>query len=582
MKNTSIIIRRRIIVLLVASILIFFLLITRLVWIQFIQGDELSEKASSYRMRKIPEEAKRGSIYDRNMNELVSSISASSIYITPSRIKDKEKTAKLLASLLDMDEKALLDKMNKNTYFEWIKRKVDWDTAKKIRELQIDGVGFVEESRRFYRQGTLAAHLLGFVGIDNQGLIGIEKTFDEELKGVPGYIVIEHDAVGREIPQALHRYVAPRQGYNLILTLDKTVQYFVERELDRIVEEFDPTSAVIIVMNPKTGEIIALGVRPTFNPNMWQDYESCIWDRNMAIWYNYEPGSTFKIITAAIALEEKKVSMEDYFYCSGNIKISDRRIRCWECEGHGSQSFKEVVKNSCNPGFIEIGLRLGIEQFYSYLRNFGFGDITGIELPGEAKGIVINEKKATNLNLAIMSIGHSIAVTPIQIITAVSAVINGGYLVKPYIVKEIRDENNKVIKENKPQKIRQVISESTSLMMRKLLENVVLEGTGKNAYIEGYSVGGKTGTAQVVDEDGGYADGKYVSSFVGFAPVDDPCIIVLVMVQEPKGDIYYGSEVAAPVFARLARDILRYMGIPKQIDIESSKEHDILDETDVN
>jgi len=322
------------------------------------------------------------------------------------------------------------------------------------------------------------------------------------------------------------------------------------------------------IVDAKTGEIIALGVRPTFNPNDWQNYEQHIWDKNMAIWYNYEPGSVLKIITAAIALEEKKISMEEYFHCAGSIKIADRSIRCWKREGHGSQTFREVIKNSCNPGFIEIGLKIGIEMFYKYLKDFGFERPTGIELPGEASGIIIDEKKATNLNLATMSIGQSIAATPIQVITAVSAVINGGYLVKPYIVKEIRDDNNKTIKENKPQKIRQVISESTSSTMRKLLKSVVLEGTGKNAYIEGYSVGGKTGTAQVIDEAGGYSADKYVSSFVGFAPADDPCVAVLVVVQEPKGGIYYGSQVAAPIFATLTRDILRYMGLPEKLKVK--------------
>ena len=568
MRTTNIIIRKRVALLFLGAVVLLSLLILRLAWIQFVRGDELSEKAASYRMREVPVEAKRGTIYDRNMNELVTSVSADSVYAIPSHVKDKEAAARQLAPLLDMDEEALLKRLQRKSSFEWLKRKVDWDTAQKIKALKIDGIGFAEESKRFYKQEALAPHLLGFTGMDNQGLIGIEKTFDEELTGIPGQIVVEHDAAGREIPQALHQYIPPVQGNNLVLTIDQTIQYFVERELDNIVDIFNPASAVIIVMDPKTGEILAMGNRPTFNPNNWQDFQQSIWDRNHAIWYNYEPGSTFKIITAATAMEENSVKLSDHFYDPGYIKVADRRIRCWKHGGHGGQTFQEVAQNSCNPGFIEVGLNIGIEKFYKYINAFGFNKITGIELPGEAKGILIDEKKATNLNLATMSIGQSIAVTPIQLLTAVSASINGGKLMTPYVVKEVRDINNKPVKKYQPEVVRQVISEDTSKQLRELLEDVVLHGTGKNAYVEGYPAGGKTGTAQMVGGSGGYVSGKYVASFTGFAPVDDPKISVLIMIQEPKGGIYYGSQVAAPVFAPLARDILRYMGVPEKRDME--------------
>ncbi|MBO8136619.1 MAG: stage V sporulation protein D [Desulfotomaculum sp.] len=571
MRNTNIVIRKRIALLFVLAVTIMFLLIIRIAYIQFVRGDELSKKAATYRMREVPVEAKRGTIYDRNMNELVTSISSDSIYAIPSHVKDKEGTAKKLAEILNMDEEDILKKLKRKSSFEWIKRKIDWDTAQKIKALKLNGIGFAEESKRFYKQGALAPHILGFTGVDNQGLIGIEKTFDDQLKGVPGQIMVEYDAAGREIPHAMHEYISPQQGNNLVLTIDQTIQYFVERELDKIVDKYNPTNAVIIVMDPKTGEILAMGNRPTFNPNNWQDYRSSIWDRNPSIWYNYEPGSTFKIITAAAALEENVVEMDEHFYCPGYIKVADRRIHCWKHGGHGSETFVEVVQNSCNSGFIEVGLDLGKEKFYKYIKAFGFGQLTNIELPGEARGIVINEKDATNLNLATMAMGQSIAVTPIQLITAVSAAVNGGHLLKPYLVKEIRDSENKVVKEFKPQKVRQVISEDTSQRLRKLLERVVLYGTGKNAYVEGYPAGGKTGTAQVVGSSGGYVSGKYVASFAGFAPVDDPRIAVLIMIREPKGGVYFGGQVAAPVFAPLARDILRYMGVPEKRDMERPK-----------
>lgn len=566
--RTNIVVRKRIALLFMIGIVLLFLLICRLAWIQFVRGDELQEKAASYRMRDVPVEAKRGTIYDRNMNELVVSVSSDSVYAIPSHVEDKEKVAKQLAEILNMDEEVILKKLTRNSSFEWIKRKIDWQAAQKIKDLKIKGIGFAEESKRFYKQEQLAPHLLGFTGVDNQGLIGIEKVFDDQLKGVPGQIVVEYDAVGREIPHALHKYIPPEQGNNIVLTIDQTIQYLVERELDKIMEDHDPTSASIIVMDPQTGEILGMGNRPTFNPNNWQDYQTDIWDRNQSIWYNYEPGSTFKIITMATALEEKIIKADDHLYCPGYVKVADRRIRCWKGEGHGSQTFAEVAENSCNPGFIDVGLKIGIETFYKYLKGFGFGELTNIALPGEAKGLLIDKKSATNLNLATMSMGQSIAVTPIQLITAVSATINGGHLMQPQIVKEIRDNENKIVKSFKPKEVRQIISEDTSRQMRELLERVVVNGTGQSAFVEGYPAGGKTGTAQVVGERGGYEAGKYVASFAGFAPVDKPRIAVLIMINEPKKQGYYGGAVAAPVFAPLARDILRYMGVPEQRDLE--------------
>ncbi len=578
--RTNIVIRKRIALLFIGTVTLLLCLIFRLAWIQFVRGDELRSEAATYRMREVPVEAKRGTIYDRNMNELVTSISSDSVYVIPSHVKEKEKTAQQLAEILNMDEDKILKILQRRSSFEWIKRKIDWDTAQKIKALDLEGIGFAEESKRFYKQETLAPHVLGFTGMDNQGLIGIEKIFDEELKGVQGRIVVEYDAAGRPIPHALHEYIPPKPGNNLVLTIDQTIQYFVERELDKIVDEFQPENAVIIVMDPKTGEILAMGSRPTFNPNSWQDYQSSIWDRNPAVWYNYEPGSTFKIITSVAALEENTVKTSDHFYDPGYIKVADRRIRCWKAGGHGSQTFEEVIQNSCNPGFIEVGLDLGKERFYKYIRAFGFGQLTGVELPGEAKGLVKAEKDVTNLDLATISIGQSIAVTPIQLITAVSAAINGGYLMEPHIVKEIRDSSNKVVQQIEPKEVRKVISEDTSNKIRGLLEKVVLYGSGKNAYVEGYPAGGKTGTAQVVGTNGGYVSGKYVASFAGFAPVEDPRIAVLVMVREPKGGIYYGSQVAAPVFGSLARDVLRYLGVPEKRDMEKPKEpYEVPEET---
>lgn len=518
-------------------------------------------------MRDVPVEAKRGTIYDRNGYELVTSVSVDSAYAFPPQIEDKQAAAEKIAWALNMDKDEVYQKLTQNVGFVWLKRRIDYQSSQNLKSLKISGVQLVEESRRFYHEESLAAHILGFAGDDNQGLTGLESAYDDVLKGTPGRIVIEKDAVGNNIPAALHQFIPPVPGKNLVLTIDHTIQFFVERELDKIVETYQPKLAVIIVMDPKTGEILAMGNRPSFNPADWRNSPQEVWDRNPAIYYNYEPGSTFKIITAAAALEEGVVRPSDTFYDPGYIKVADRNIHCWYAGGHGSQTFEEVVQNSCNPGFITVGLNLGREKFYKYINAFGLTEKTSISLPGEAVGIQIPENDATDLNIATMSIGQSIAVTPIQLITAASAVANEGQLMKPYLVKAITDANGKVIEEFKPEPVRQVISKSTAETMMDLLTNVVLKGSGRNAFVDGYGAAGKTGTAQVV-EGGGYAEGKYVASFMGFAPADDPQIAALVMVAEPKGGSYFGSQVAAPVFKSIASDTLRYLKVPERPSVE--------------
>lgn len=568
MQTTNLAIRKRITYLFLAAGVLFLALVLRLGWLQLVEGDHLRQKALEARMRDVPVEAKRGTIFDRNGQELVSSVSVDSAYAFPPQIDDKEAAAEQIAWALDMDKEVVYQKLTQDVGFVWLKRRIDYEASQRLKSLKINGVELVEESQRFYRQDNLAAHVLGFVGDDNQGLTGLESVFDKELKGVSGRIVIEKDAAGNNIPEALHQLIPSEPGNNLVLTLDQTIQFFVERELDKIVEQYRPKLAVIIVMDPKTGEILAMGNRPTYSPSEWQKYPQEVWDHNPAIWYNYEPGSTFKIITAAAALEEGTVSPSAQFYDRGYIKVADCTINCWYDGGHGAQTFKEVVQNSCNPGFIEVGLELGKERFYKYIRAFGLMDTTSISLPGEELGIQIPENEATNLNIATMSIGQSIAVTPIQLITAVSAVANEGVLLKPTLVKAITDADGNVLKEFGPEPVRQVISKTTAKTLMELLTNVVVKGSGRNAFVDGYGSAGKTGTAQVVGM-GGYAAGKYVASFMGFAPADDPQIAALVMVAEPQGGNYYGSQVAAPVFKAIALDTLRYLKVPERPELEA-------------
>ncbi len=562
MRTAGILIRKRLTWVFLFCSVACVVLVFRLAWIQFVKGDYLQQKALEVRMQDIPVEAKRGTIYDRNGNELVTSVSSDSIYVIPFQIQNPQYAANALAPILEIDAPKIYRIISRSSNYEWLKRKVAPEVSKAVKELNLKGVHLVEESRRFYQHETLAPHLLGFTGVDNQGLMGIEKSFDDMLKGKPGRIMVEHDAAGRNIPNPLNKYLPPEQGNSLVLALDENIQYFVERELDKVAAAYRPKLAVVIVMDPQTGEIMAMGNRPTFNSNNWADVPRSVWDRNPAIWYNYEPGSTFKIVTASGAVSERVISETESFFDPGYIKVADRNIRCWKAGGHGSQSFEEVVMNSCNPGFVEIGLRLGKERFYKYITDFGFGQRTGIDLSGEAKGIIIDKKNATNLNVATMSIGQSIAVTPIQLLSATCAVANGGTLMKPMLVKEIRNANGETVQTFKPEAIRTVLDNETANQVKKLLENVVSNGTGRNAFVEGYRVAGKTGTAQVVGDSGGYVAGKYVASFTGFAPADNPRVAITVMIAEPQGGIYFGGVIAAPVFQAIMQDTLQYLNLP--------------------
>jgi len=562
MRKTNMIRRRRLTVIFLLAGLFFMVLVGRLFWVQILHSSELQQQAAALTTRRVQVDASRGAIYDRNGNTLVTSISAVSIYANPGQIEQPRQTAEQLAGLLGLNPDELYRQLTKNSSFEWLKRKVDSNLAAQVRKLQIKGIGFVEESKRFYPNASLASHLLGFTGLDNQGLLGLEKSYDQALKGAPGLLVADYDAAGRPIPEATRQFIPARPGDDLVLTLDQTIQYFVDRELDKAVNRYHPKYAFAIVMDPQTGGILAMGSRPTFDPNNWGAAPQQVWDKNPAIWYNYEPGSTFKIITSAAALEEGTVHPNDLFNVPGSVKVSGRIIHNSDGRALGTVPFKTVLAESSNVGFVQVVFDLGKEKFYKYLKAFGIGQPTGINLPGEASGIVIPEQNATKLNLATMAIGQSIAVTPIQLITAASAVANDGKLMKPMLVKELR-QNGRPVKEFQPQVVRQVISPGTARELRLMLEDVVTSGTGENAGVTGYRVGGKTGTAQVVSDKGGYVPGSYVASFLGLAPVDKPRVTILVVVAEPRGGDFYGGVVAAPIFQSICESTLHYLGVPE-------------------
>lgn len=580
--SVSIDVRKRIRNIFIGVLIALVFLIARLIWVQFVMGEELREKAYAARFRNVEVKAKRGVIYDAKGRPLAISVSTDSFYAIPAQVKKSKRAdeiAGIIAEVLELKKEDVLKLITKNQAFVWIKRHVPEEKANKLKTLglpagentaatkSLPGIKYVEEPERFYPKGMLLANVLGFAGIDNQGLNGIELTYDSVLSGVPGTIMVEFDNRGQEIPDALQKYIPPQDGNSIYLTIDETIQYVVERELDEIIKKHNPKRAAALVMDPKTGRILAMATRPTYDPNQYNEYPQATW-RNMVISDAYEPGSTFKTVTMSGALDEGVVKLNDHFYCGGFVQVGKRRVKCWK-SSHGSQTFVEGVQNSCNPVFVTVGLREGVDTFYRYLDGFGFGKKTGIELPGEATGILVNKDLArqSDIYLATMAMGQANAVTPLQLVTACSAMANGGKLMKPQIVKEIRDAKGNLVKTIEPEVVRQVIAPETAKQVMEILESVVTEGTGSNAYVEGYRVGGKTGTAQKIIPGGGYSSSEYIASFLGVAPTNDPRLVCLVVVDAPQG-IHYGGQVAAPAFRNIVRDSLRYLQVPAQIEEE--------------
>lgn len=562
MSVTSKKVKKRLAILLLITSIAYIALIFRLGWLQIIKGEELQKKALLQWTKEIPVEPKRGTIFDRNGKELAISASADTIIAYPPEIEDPQTAAEALADILEMNKDTILELITKKKSSVYIKRKVDSDQSKKVRELGLKGISFTQESKRYYPDRNLASHILGFVGIDNQGLAGIEYYYDKYIRGYPGRIVSETDALSRELPFGAQDFIPPKDGFNLILTIDKVIQHFAERELEKAIKKHNAKKGSVLVMSPKTGEILALVNKPDFDPNEYTNYSSETW-KNIAISDIYEPGSTFKVITAAAALEERVVSPDTQYYDSGSIVVSGVRIKCWRHGGHGSQTFTQVVQNSCNPGFVDVGMKLGKEKFVKYIEAFGFGQPLGIDFPGEGKGL-FNPSKIGPVELATISFGQGISVTPLQLLTAICAVANDGKLMQPFLVKKIADNNGDVIHEFNPKIIRHVISENTSREMREILESVVTNGTGGSAKIDGYKVAGKTGTSEK------YVDGKYISSFIGFAPADDPEVAILVVLDEPQG-VYYGGQTAGPTFKQIMEDTLKYLGVEPEKEEDESR-----------
>lgn len=559
--------KKRLFVIFIAFLFYGLLLCIRLINVQLLQSEELTKKAEENWDREIPFANERGIIIDRNGKVLVTNKLAPTLYFMPSQNKDVEGVAKAIASVLQIDEKKLVEKMKQRTYLIRLApegKNISYEDAVKLQSLQIDGLYTGIDYVRAYPYNTLLSRLIGFTGYDMQGLAGIEYAYNDILSGKSSAIRLFTDAKAQSLKHVDDGWRSGKDGSTLELTIDVNIQEVVERELRQAMLQYNADQALAIAMNPKTGEILALSSFPTYHPADYQKVGQEIYNRNLPVWMTYEPGSTFKIITLSAALEEGVVDLEkDHFYDKGYTMVEGSRLRCWKRSGHGEETFLQVVENSCNPGFIELGQRVGPEKLMKYIRNFGFGEITGSQIAGEASGILFSKESYGPVEHATTSFGQGISVTPIQQVQAVAAAVNGGNLFTPYIVKRVLNPKTKeVLQETKPQLKRQVISEETSQKVRAALESVVANGSGRQAYRDGLRIGGKTGTAQKV-ENGRYKDGDYIVSFIGFAPANDPEIVVYVAIDNPKGGPIFGGTIAAPIVGQIIEDVYPSLGMKK-------------------
>lgn len=569
MRVSNVTVRRRLWYALCIGSLLFAALVVRLAYVQLAIGPELAKRAEDTWRRNIPFAAKRGEIWDRNGVKLTYNISSPTVWAIPAQVKDAPTTAKQLAQALQLSEEAVLKLLTKREYIVRIQpggRKISEEKAQAIRELHLPGIVVAEDNKRYYPFGSLAAHVLGFTGIDNQGLTGVESAYDKQLTGVAGSVSYLADAAGRQMPGSTDQYQKPKDGLNLQLTIDHYIQSVMERELDQAVLQHQPDHIVALALDPNNGEILAMASRPSFDPTAFREYPAEVYNRNLPIWMTYEPGSTFKIITLAAALNEGKVDLEkEQFFDPGYIEVAGARLRCWKRGGHGSETFQQVVENSCNPGFVVMGQRLGKELLFDYINRFGFGKKTGIDLGGEENGILFKLSRVGPVELATTSFGQGVSVTPIQQAAAVAAAVNGGKLYKPHVAKAFyHPETGEAVDIKEPELVRSVITPETSKKVRESLEKVVALGTGRNAFVDGYRVGGKTGTAQKV-VGGHYSANEHIVSFVGFAPADDPQVVVYVAVDNPKG-IQFGGLIAAPIVGNILSDTLRYLHVEPRSD----------------
>lgn len=574
-------------------------LIFRVGWLQIVRGKDLSREALDQQTSDNTVSAKRGNIYDRNYKVLATNSTVETISITPETVRSSiekkgltvDEVSSRIADILGLEKENVKDKISKTIQNETLKKKVDKTTADTLRQYVtatgLSGVVFTEDVKRYYPYNNFAAQVIGFCGTDNQGLEGIESIYDEELSGVPGRVVSARESTGLESNNGYENYIAAQDGNSVVLTIDETIQSYVQKNLEAAAADNKVAEgAAAIVMDVNTGEILAMCTEPDYDLNApfeitdsieekypgireelenleGEEYNNRLSEvmqtvrRNKAVVDSYEPGSTFKSVTASIALDTGACSLSDTFSCGGSYTVADRTIRCANTSGHGTQDFAQAVQNSCNPAFIQIGQKMGKDRFITGMNAFGFFQKTGIEIPGESSGLGFTKDSMTDVDLATTAFGQSITVTPLQMVAAVSAVANGGTLMKPHIVKQVVNSDMGIVENVEPETVRQVISSETSKEMCNILESVVSVGGGKNAYLAGYRIAGKTGTSEKYPR----GNNKYVASFIGFAPADDPQVVCLVILDEPNGDSYYGGTIAAPVVRDILGETLQYLGV---------------------
>ncbi|MFX3674194.1 MAG: penicillin-binding transpeptidase domain-containing protein [Paenisporosarcina sp.] len=558
-------------------VLLFFCLtlvsIGKLIHVQFFQFDFLSQKAEENWDRQIPFSQTRGNIRDRDSELIVGSKLAPTIYFMPVQNKDIEKASQQLSEVLNVEPQILFEKLNTKVVLVKLApegKNITLEQALKIQSLQIPGVYTGVDYVRDYPYGDLLSRLLGFTGYDHQGLAGLEYQYDKQLTAIKSNLRLFTDAKGNTLPHVNDDWKEGKDGSSIDLTIDINVQKIMERELSQAMEKYEADQALAIAMNPKTGEILGLSSYPTFHPLEYDKVSPSVYNQNLPVSMTFEPGSTFKIITLAAAIEEGKVDLQnESFYDPGYSIVEGARLRCWKRIGHKQQTFLEVVENSCNPGFIELGARVGREKLSKYIRDFGFGSKTGSSIAGESTGILFSKESYGPVEHATTSFGQGISVTPLQQVQAVSAAVNGGTLFKPYVVKRVYNEvTGEIELQNEPEKVRQVISEDASKKVREALESVVAKGSGRQAYRDFMRIGGKTGTAQKA-VNGRYVQGQYIVSFIGFAPIDDPQIVVYVAVDNPKHAMQFGGVIVAPIVGQIIEDSAPYIGFEnKTVQVE--------------
>ena len=569
MKNIRSTLQGRIGYVALVMIGILVILVFRYAYLQIVQGDALAQRMRDQSGYEFRIQSLRGAILDRSGKELAVSSMTKSLFVDPNHVYDThtpEEIASDIAPLIGLTEQDILDDIARGGGFVWVKRRLEHTEYEAVRAVirekgYSDCLGFQNEAKRYYPNDALAANVIGFVGTDDEGLDGVEQALDPLLKGEVREERLTVDGQRRPI---LDSIFAGRRVYGsdycktVSLTIDSTIQFMVEQELDRAMAENNPDSITAIVMDPKTGEILAMASRPSYNPNRFWEYPQENW-KNRAVSFIYEPGSTFKAVIAGAALQESIVTPNQVFFDPGYVMVSGRRIQNWSNESYGAVTFTDIVKKSLNTGFAQVGLSLGAEKMMHYTRVFGFGERTGIDLPGEEEGILFNADDMRDSDIATTAIGQSIAVTPLQLVTAMAAIANGGTLMHPYIVREIRNPDGSIYEERAPREIRRVLEPTVDRTLIGLLEQVVASGGGKKAGVKGYRIAGKTGTAQKIRrETAGYLEGRYIASFCGFAPVEDPIFTVLVMIDDPRGGDFYGGQIAAPVASRIFTQLLRY------------------------